>query len=136
MVVFLIKKYNNCLSWNTSFKQITIEACNSIFKVLPLYYKLTDFLWYDGFIIDFLQKKFIDKWVRYFVITSANIFNERLLFNFVIKFYIDSILWPQNIFTSFDVQNIASMLTIIWVTISFLIIIFNLHLLFSLIIMN
>jgi hypothetical protein len=66
------------------------------------YKKLNDLLWQDGFLIDFLQKKIVDKWLRNFVIFSGNLFSERLLFDNVIRFLIDFIFKPTSYFFIFE----------------------------------
>jgi len=63
------------------------------FLFLRNYYILNDLVWQDGFLIDFLQKKVVDKWMRKFLIFSAYLFNERLVFDYVVRFYIDLIVW-------------------------------------------
>ena len=82
------------------------------FYFLRSYYILNDIIWQDGFLIDFLQKKIIDKWVRKFVIFSGYLFNERLVFDYVIRFYIDLIIWPGYRINIYEFNNIASTLLI------------------------
>ena len=67
-------------------------------------------MWQDGLLIDFLQKKVVDKWVRRFLIHSSYIFNERVLFEFTVRFYIDAIVWPLSKTAVFDFANVSWML--------------------------
>jgi len=76
------------------------------------YYILNDLIWQDGFLIDFLQKKVIDKWLRRFVIYSGYIYSERLVFDFVIKFYIDFVIWAGHYYSIFEFSNTASTLLV------------------------
>lgn len=94
------------------------------FYFLKNYYILNDLIWQDGFLIDFLQKKIIDKWLRKFVIYSGYLFNERLVFDYVVRFYIDLIIWPGYRINIYEFSNVASLLlvTIIFLLILFLII--------------
>lgn len=125
-----MNKYNQIVCYLTSWGRITLQILNQFGRYLPPYYHLTNLIWQDGLLIDFLQKKFLDKWIRQFVINSANIFNERVVFSFIVKFYIDFILIPQNVYSYFELKNIASTLTFIWLTLSLVIVIANLNCLF------
>jgi hypothetical protein len=58
-------------------------------RFLPMYYWRSELMWQDGFLFDFLQKKTADAWVRQFVIYTGFIFSERLVFENVVRFYID-----------------------------------------------
>lgn len=133
MFLSTIIKYNQFFSYSSSLHRLSIRAFNHTFKILPLYYQLTSLLWEDGLLIDFLQKKILDKWIKQFLINSANIFNERILFKFIIKFYMDFVLLPQNLYSYFEVRDIASLLMIIWLTTSVTILLVNLNWLFFLI---
>ena len=79
---------------------------------LTRYYKQNDMIWQEGLLIDFVQKKVMDKWLRRFVIHSANLFSERFLFDKVIRFYIDLILWPGTRAMVFEFTSVASLLTV------------------------
>ena len=77
---------------------------------LPRYYQVNDLLWQDGFLIDFLQKKLVDKWTRKFLIYSGYLFNERLVFDWVIRFYIDLVIWSTYRVMIYEFTNVASTL--------------------------
>jgi len=96
---------------------------------LKRYYHINDLIWQDGFLIDFLQKKVVDKWMRKFLVFSANLFNERLVFDWVVRFYIDLVLWPGRRMAIFEFNNVASTL---FVTLLLLITTFLLVVLFYL----
>ena len=130
MLITIITKYNQILFYCLSFYRFKVQILNRTFQILPLYYRLTSLVWEDGLLIDFLQKKLLDKWIRQFLINSANIFNERLVFKFVVKFYIDLVLLPQSLYSYFEVTNVASLLTIVWLTLSFILLLINLNLLY------
>ena len=74
------------------------------------YYRLNDLLWQDGFLFDFLQKKIVDKWVRTFVIYSGYLFNERFVFDLVVRFYIDFVVWPGYSISLYEFNSVASTL--------------------------
>ncbi len=82
------------------------------------YYIINELIWQEGFLIDFLQKKVADNWIKKFLIFSAYLFNERLVFDKVIRFYLDLIIWPMHKLFVFDVNNVSSTL---FVTIFFFI---------------
>ncbi len=76
------------------------------------YYLLNDVIWQDGFLIDFLQKKIIDKWIRKFIIFSGYLVNERLVFDYVVRFYLDLIIWPGYKISIYELGNVSSTLLI------------------------
>jgi len=43
-------------------------------------------------LIDFLQKKIADNWTKKFLIYSSYLFNEKLLFDKVIRFYLNLVI--------------------------------------------
>lgn len=81
----LLKVIYNFLS---NFQNLIIKN----FTFLPTYYKRNELLWVDGFIIDFLQKKSIDIFLRKFVIYTGFIFSERLVFDYLVRFYLDNLI--------------------------------------------
>jgi len=96
------------------------------FKLLNVYYLRNEHLWLDGFLFDFLQKKTADIWVRKFVIYTGFLFSERLVFDAIVKLYIDYFIWYTHKFSVFEVSNVFEMLTTIIyfiITIFFLMII-------------
>ena len=100
------------------------------FSFLQDYFIINDLIWQDGFLIDFLQKKIIDKWIRNFLIYSGYLFNERFLFDYVIRFYIDTVIWKFYRKSIFEFNNVASTLLVtlaIWI---FLFLIISLFFLF------
>ena len=82
-------------------------------KFLPTYYTRSELMWQDGFLFDFLQKKTADAWVRQFVIYTGFIFSERLVFENVVRFYIDYLIWPFHEYSLFETKNVSEMLNII-----------------------
>jgi len=84
---------------------------NSTF--LPKYYNRNELLWVDGFIIDFLQKKSIDIFLRKFVIYTGFIFSERLVFDYVVRFYLDNLVWPLHYISILEFNNVREILSII-----------------------
>jgi len=79
---------------------------------LKEYYLRTELIWQEGFLIDFLQKKVVDKWIRRFLIVSSYLVNERLIYDWVIRFYMDLILWPGYQNRIFEFTNVGSTLHI------------------------
>lgn len=91
--------------------QTLFSSTSESFYFLRDYYKLNDLIWQDGFLLDFLQKKFIDRWVRTFVIYSGYLFSERVLFDVVVRFYIDYIVWPSHAISIYEFKNVSGTLT-------------------------
>ncbi len=83
-----------------------------VYKIafINTYYTRSENLWQDGFLFDFLQKKTIDAWVRNFVIYTGFLFSERLVFDTVIKLYLDNLIWPAHNNSLFEVSNVSEML--------------------------
>lgn len=78
---------------------------------LPVYYSRNELLWVDGFLIDFLQKKTADLWIRKFVIYTGFLFSERLVFESVVRIYLDNLIWPAHLYSTFESDNVSSMLS-------------------------
>jgi len=95
------------------FNLLSVRLTNSWTKqtnFLHLYYVRSEYIWQDGFLFDFLQKKTADAWVRQFVIYTGFIFSERLVFENVVRFYIDYLLWPLHKYSIFETNNVSEML--------------------------
>jgi len=67
-------------------------------------------IWQEGLLIDFLQKKIIDKWTKSFLIISCYLVNERLFFDWVVRFYMELVLWSGYRNRIFEFLNIGSTL--------------------------
>ena len=91
----------------------TIDNFIIHFFFLKNYYILNDLIWQDGFLIDFLQKKIIDKWIRKFLIYSAYLFNERVVFDYVVRFYIDLVIWPSYRINMYEFNNVSSTILVL-----------------------
>ena len=90
------------------FKKVVVKNMS----FLPLYYTRNENLWVDGFLFDFLQKKSADLWIRKFVIYTGFIFSERLVFDSVVRIYLDNVLWPLHYLGSLEANNVLEMLLI------------------------
>jgi hypothetical protein len=122
----IIISYNK---WQVTKIPVTNDILNNFiesFLFLRNYYILNDLIWQDGFLIDFLQKKVIDKWIRKFLIYSAYLFNERLVFDYVVRFYIDLIIWPTYRTNIYEFNNVASTLLITLFLLIILFLVFSL----------
>ena len=78
---------------------------------VPTYYVRSENMWQDGFLFDFLQKKTADAWVRRFVIYTGFLFSERLVFDTIVRLYVDNLIWPAHYISIFEVSNVSEMLT-------------------------
>lgn len=72
------------------------------------------------------KKKFIDKWLRKFVIYSGYLYSERLLFDWVVRFYIDLIIWVGHKKGVFEFANVANTLLVLLILIITLFLTFGL----------
>ena len=100
-------------SFTVRFKQTSkfywLEVINST-SFLNTYYLRNELLWVDGFLFDFLQKKTADLWIRKFVIYTGFLFSERLVFEHVVRIYLDNIVWPSNNSSIFEASNVSELL--------------------------
>lgn len=79
---------------------------------LHIYYKRSELVWLDGFLFDFLQKKSLDVWLRKFVVNTGYIFSERMVFDQVVRLYLDNLVWPLHYVGSLETDNVSEMLSI------------------------
>jgi hypothetical protein len=91
-------------TWNKFIEQSTF---------ITTYYTRNENIWGDGFLFDFLQKKTADAWVRRFVIYTGFLFSERLVFDSVVRIYLDNLIWPGHSYSTFEVSNVSEMLSIV-----------------------
>lgn len=96
------------------FKQLSraywLNLVNST-SFISTYYLRNELLWVDGFLFDFLQKKTADLWIRKFVIFTGFLFSERLVFENVVRIYLDNMIWPSNNYSVFEASNVSELLT-------------------------
>ena len=107
MIIYKIFTKYNIFFFN--LKNFNFNIINNFlinFFFLNKYYQLNELIWQEGFLFDFLQKKIIDNWLKKFIIYSANLFNERLVFDMIIKFYLNLIIWPLHKLFIFEFNNI------------------------------
>ena len=98
---------------NKNFKKVVASFWNMfIFKssFLQTYYTRSENVWNDGFLFDFLQKKTADAWIRRFVIYTGFLFSERLVFYYVVRIYLDNLIWPLHSISIFETSNVSEML--------------------------
>jgi len=113
-IFYFLKKYDQFLLWadcfdKTPLKSLKKNLLNSL-NFLPKYYLLNDLLWQEGFLIDFVQKKTTDKFVRKFLITSAYLFSERLLFDKLIRVYSDLVVLLTNKKSVYEYTSVAGVI--------------------------
>jgi len=108
---------------NTNLYQLQKKITNSIkplirqsvidINFIDKYYIRNEYIWQDGFLFDFLQKKTADLWVRQFVIYTGFIFSERFIFENIVRFYLNYLILPGHKFSFFETSNVSEMLNII-----------------------
>jgi len=109
-LLYILKNYSNTLAnlktiTNTSKKDF-LNNTNFVNK----YYYLNDLLWQEGFLIDFVQKKTTDKLIRKFLILSAYLFSERLIFDKLIRIYSDVIMLLSTYKSIYEFNNVANVI--------------------------
>jgi hypothetical protein len=94
-------------------------------RLLPDYYRMNSHIWQEGLLIDWLQKKVFDKWVRRFLVHSSYLVSERVVFDVFVRFYIDYVVWPMHRGSIFDFRSVASLLTCLLIFAAILILTVN-----------
>jgi len=120
----LLRRLSNTIEllWNNFLLRVTF---------VPLYYTRNELIWQDGFLFDFLQKKTTDLWVRKFLIYTGFLFSERLVFESVVRLYIDNLIWLGHSLNTFESSNVSEMLnTLIFIIVTITLLIFSLAILF------
>ena len=51
--------------------------------------------------------------VRRFVIYTGFLFSERVVFDSVVRVYLDNLIWPGHSYSTFEVSNVSEMLSIV-----------------------
>lgn len=100
--------------FNKNFKEVYTVFWDKILDktlFLTTFYTRSENMWQDGFLFDFLQKKTADAWVRRFVIYTGFLFSERLVFDSVVRIYLDNLIWPGHNKSIFETSNVSEMLT-------------------------
>jgi hypothetical protein len=119
---------------NKNFKKIMLEFWNIfVFKstFIQKYYMRSENMWNDGFLFDFLQKKTLDTWVRRFVITTSFLFSERLVFEVIVKVYVNFLIWPAHQLSIFETTSVSEMLSItLFIYLSLYLLTLSLYLIF------
>ena len=108
------KFYN--LSFNLSKNVVLYSVWDKFISestFITTYYTRNENIWGDGFLFDFLQKKTADAWVRRFVIYTGFLFSERLVFDSVVRIYLDNLIWPGHRYSTFESNNVSEMLSIV-----------------------
>jgi hypothetical protein len=105
-------KYSNLFT-NTIRSVFTAAWDKLLGKLLfvSTFYIRNENVWQDGFLFDFLQKKTADAWIRRFVIYTGFLFSERLVFDSVVRIYLDNLIWPGHDKSIFETSNVSEMLT-------------------------
>ena len=108
MIFYLINKYNTFTHKLSILilNQITSFLFNTNF--LLNFLNINDIIWQEGLLIDFLQKKIIDNWIKKFIIFSTNLMNDRLIYDKLIKFFLFLIINPFHKYNFLDVNNITN----------------------------
>jgi hypothetical protein len=100
--------------FNSTTRLVSTSAWDKLLAkslFLTTFYTRNENLWQDGFLFDFLQKKTADAWVRRFVIYTGFLFSERLVFDSVVRIYLDNLIWPGHNKSIFETSNVSEMLT-------------------------
>lgn len=130
MVFKLISIYNIFLFKTNSILLYLNNTFTSKTSFLFLFYKKNELIWQEGLLIDFLQKKSFDVWTKKFLIYSSYLFNERLVFDKIVKFFINLVILPfQKIFI-FELTSVANFFFINIITFFFIFFIIILFFLF------
>ena len=95
---------------NLTIRSLIFTILQSI-TFLPSYYRMNEKVWLEGLLVDWLQKSIFDKWVKRFLVHSCYLVNERVIFDIVVRFYIDYVIWFSNLNNIWNVKSVTSLLT-------------------------
>lgn len=102
-------------AWEKHVPEIWIGHGRRIFIedmwYLNKFFQRSDLIWNDGLLIDFLQKKSVDLWVRKFVIYTGFIFSERFLFESIIYLFPRTLLLDLAKLSTFENNSVLTILT-------------------------
>jgi len=130
MLTSIILSYNRVMTRLKFTLRYLLSTLLLNLSPLSRYYRITDLMWQDGLLIDFLQKKVADKWIRRFLVSSSYVYAERVLFTFATRFYIDFVIWPLTTLINFEFTSVAPTLSVTLLSVALLAVVFNLNYLF------
>lgn len=134
MLIFFKNISDSSLSalFNRNFREVYSVFWDKFLSrtlFITTFYTRSENMWQDGFLFDFLQKKTADAWVRRFVIYTGFLFSERLVFDSVVRVYLDNLIWPGHDKSVFETSNVSEMLTsIIFMLVTLWLLVFTVYL--------
>ena len=105
----LFNKYSN---FTINFNKLILTNIDNFITNLNFlirYFLLNELIWQEGFLVDFLQKKLIDNWIKKFLICASYLFNERFIFDNLIRFFLNLIIWPLHKISIFNFNNVSNL---------------------------
>lgn len=90
--LYLCQRFYAGLEVLSLLVRLTTARLVSETSFLPAYYRRSELVWLDGFLLDFLQKKSLDIWLRKFVLVTGYVFSERMVFDQVVRIYMDNLI--------------------------------------------
>ena len=110
---YLMSKLNTLTLTSNHFEPMYVVWDVFIWKTnfVNQFFTRNENMWGDGFLFDFLQKKTADAWVRRFVIYTGFLFSERVVFEFVVRIYLDNMIWVLHSKSMTESSNVSEMLT-------------------------
>lgn len=124
VATFLYSRHTPTSSNRTKVWLSIITSCLDMTFFIKRYYYLNNLIWQDGYLIDFIQKKVLDRWTRTFIIYSGYLFSERYLFDSVTRIYIEFIMWPTYTLSIYEFQSAWSTIVLTLVLLVFFIVLF------------
>lgn len=117
-----IYSFITLLQFHKFYKQELYSRLSNLIEIIKLsiinkssfvttFYRRNELVWNDGLIIDFLQKKSADLFIRKFVIFTGFLFSERFVFEIVVKIYLDNLIWPSHRISIFESSNVSEVLS-------------------------
>lgn len=122
----MTSKYNYFQIYLKTWQHLIVTNLVNKFNFLANFYTFNEIILQEGLFIDFLQKKIVDNWIKFFLVYSAYLFNERLAFETIIRFYIELLLKPLHYLFVFEFHNVSNLLFLNLVMLSFFFLIVSL----------
>lgn len=81
-------------------------SCTNFLRV---FYTRGVVAWVDGLLLDFVQKKTTDTWVRRYVVYTGFLLSEGFVFEAVVGLYLDLLVRPLHDTSTSEPLNVSSM---------------------------
>jgi len=110
LITNILNFYNKILYNNLLLtKKQLIKFLNSL-NFSTFFLSLNSLILQEGLFVDFLQKKVTDNWIKKFFTHASYLFNEKYVFDCLIRFYLNLVILPLTLHGIFEYKNVSNLL--------------------------